>query len=400
MLEKLISYLLYGNLFCGIEHTDHSGEDVLYVTLLKKQKNTIDVSKIFQVKKIDELTSLLKKNQHAILIINTEQVLTKKIESSNKQNLELVFSFFPNIKIDAFYYEIHKQDNLSYVSICRKDYVDELILEYSKNGIVITGFYLGNLLVSGFSEFIGQTIFYTSNATIQKKGALIEDIALDAPQNQIEYDINGIKTNNHFLLSLAGALSHVLKRYAPNTNAVKEKELLFSEFKQLRFFNVFLKFGLGAIFIALLLNYFLFDHYLNNVNELQAISSFNKTTSQKIIALKKEVDSIQKLAEDMLQMESSKSSFFINDIMQGLPSSIVLSELNYQPLIKNIKENDPIINDLHRMLIGGVSTSSETFSVWVSQLEKLNWVSKVEILDYNDVTASSSNFNIKLSLSP
>jgi len=399
MLDRLSSYLLYGNLFCGIEHAG-SGEGVIYVTLLKKQKTSVDVLDRFQVRKVDELASKLKKNQHATLIINTDKVLTKKVEVSSKKEIELVFHAFPNIDLEQFYYEILNQDCSCFVSICRKDYVDELISTYAENNIMITDFFLGNLVVSSISGFMEEDTFYTSNSVIQKKGADIDSIALGSSPDPMGYDVNGLATKHNFMLSLAGGLHQVLNTYISLTNAADKKGSLLLGFKQMQFFNVFLKFGLGTVFVTLLINYFVFNHYFNSVKDLQAVSVYNKETSQKIMTLKKDVDSIQKLAEDMLQMESSKSSFFINDIIQGLPSSIVLSELNYQPLIKNIKDNDPITNDLNRILINGVSNSSETFSVWVSQLEKLNWVSKVEILDYNDVSASISNFNIKLLLSP
>ena len=398
MFEKLKSYLLYGNLFCGIEHTDHGGEEVLYVTLLIKQKSAVDFLEDFKVGKVNELASKLKKNQHASLVINTKNVLTKKVESSVKEDIELVFNAFPNVKLNEFYYEINKQGNVSFISICRKDYVDRLISKYSENNVVITDFYLGNLMISSVCEFIEQGSFYTSNCVIQKKEGCIDSITLDNTINKMDYDINGLKTNNNFLLSLSGGLHQILNGYSPLTNAADKKESLLLGFKQLQFFNVFLKLGLGVIFTALLINYFVFNHYFNGVKDLQAVSQYNNTTSQKIIALKKEVDSIQKLAEDMLQVDSSKSSFFISNIMQGLPNSILLSELNYQPLIKSTKNNEPILNDLSSILISGASANSDIFSAWVSKLEKLAWVSKVEILEYNDVTASSSNFSIKLFL--
>ena len=355
MLDKLSSYLLYGNLFCGIEHTASGDEDLLYVSLLQKQKQTVDITCSFETRSFDELSSELKKNQHATLVINTENVLTKKIVTSSKKDIELVFSAFPNIDLDTFYYEILNQESSCFISICRKDYVNELISKYSENGVIITDFYLGNLIASSISEFIEQPTFYTSNSVVQKKEGFIDSISEEASPNTLEYDINGLKTNNRFLLSLSGALNQVLNCYNPITNATKAKESLINKFKQLQFFNVFLKFGLGVIFVALLANYFVFNHYFNSVKELQAVSTYNKTTNQKIIALKKDVDSIQKLADDMLQMESSKSSFFISDIMKGLPSSVLLSQLNYQPMSKNIKDEEPIVVSENIILIAGES---------------------------------------------
>jgi Tfp pilus assembly protein PilN len=398
MLKDITTYLQFGNRFCGIEHTSENGQDKLYVTLLKKTKKEVDIEKSFNTTTIGALADKLPKNQHAVLIINNEHVLTKKIESDVNNDLKLVYKAFPNIKLDEFYYEVLIQKSIHFVSICRKTDIETLINEYKNVGVYIIDISLGNTVVFSICEFINSKTILTSNAHI-----IIEDnsiIAIDKAVKiiQTDYDVKGIKISNNWLLSFSGVLALILNNHYPYTNIEEYKWLLVNEYKQSHFFTQFLKLGLIFILGLLLINFFFFNHYFNTVNDLQQISQINQTTKNKVLELNQTVSKTQKMVDDMLKSSSSKSSFYVNAIAESVPNTILLSELNYQPLLKRIKAEQPIENNLNAILISGTSNSSESYSKWIADLESIDWVTKVEILSYADVSKSTSDFSIKLNL--
>lgn len=131
MLATLKAYLQFGNRFCGIEHTSKNGQEKLYVTLLKKTKKEVDIENSFDATTIEDLAEKLPKNQHTVLIINNQHVLTKTVKSNQTEELKLVYKAFPNIKLEDFYYEVLVQKSIYSVSICRKTYIEELIRNYS-----------------------------------------------------------------------------------------------------------------------------------------------------------------------------------------------------------------------------------------------------------------------------
>jgi len=137
MLKDVTTYLQFGSHFCGIEHTSEYGQDTLYATILKKTKNEVDVESHFEASSIENLSEQLPKNQHVVLIINNQYVITKKVQDDQIDHLKLVYKAFPNINLEEFYYEILEQKTIHYVSICRKKYVEELITEYSANTISV-----------------------------------------------------------------------------------------------------------------------------------------------------------------------------------------------------------------------------------------------------------------------
>jgi len=398
MLLGLRSYLLYGNLFCGIEHTRNSGNNIVYVTLLKKSKKEIEVESSFESETIEKLSIKLQKKQHAFLIINDGNVFTKRIESPQTDDLKLVYMAFPNINVEDIFYEIIRQGPTYFVAICRKDHVDDLISKYQSSGISVNNVSFGNSLISSVSAFMDKDNIMTSNAVIQMKDNDILSIEGKEYDKAENYDVNGLRTTSKGLLSLSGALTAVIDNYAPQTNFEHQRQLLVNDFKQTRFFTQFLKFGLVFLFGLLMVNFLFFSHYYGKVNTLQQTSQVNQITKKQVLELNAEVDKKQKMVDDMLKSGTSKSSFYTNAIVQSLPKTILLAGLNYQPLLKQIKEGQLISIDTNVLLISGESSNSNLFSAWISDLDKNAWVSKVDILDYNDVSNSSSNFSIKLNI--
>jgi len=373
MLDKFKSYLQFGNRFCGIEHTTKNGEELIVATLLKKHKNQIDFEDSFEASSIKEIINFLPKRQHITLAINNANVITKTIKIEQSKN--------------------------SFVSICRKEYIDNLIEEYTKANVPIINFSLGNMIVSSISKFAkNEEKLTSSNALIPIENKEILDIEKTEIESENKLDINGLTVTNIQLLSFSGALNTVLKEDNTSTNYDDQKQFLKNEYNNTRIFNQFLKFG-GLFLLGLfLVNFLFFNHYFNNVNTLQQASQINLSAKEKVVTLNESVNKTKEMVDNMLKSNSSKSSFYTNAIIQSLPSSILLSEVNYQPLIKRIKADKIIELEHNIILVSGDSNSSESFSKWINDLEINNWIDSIEIIEYSDVSKSKSVFSIKIKM--
>lgn len=398
MLKKLKTYLQYGNLYCGVEHSIQLGEDVIYCTVLKKNKDTLDVEKVFKEVFIENTILKIPKKQPLFLVVNNDNVLTKHIVSEENELEKLVYHAFPNINLEEFFYESITHENRHLISICRKVYINELIDKYKHNGAFVIDISLGNALISNVALFIKDEHVVTSNAFVSLKNQ--EIISID--KNDIieikTYDINGLQVNSNQILSLAASLIGIMPYFNPENNFNNLKDTIKEDYLQSRYYTQFLKFGLLFILVILIVNFLAFNHYFNEVNSLQQTSEMNETSRQKIIKLNGSVNKTQKMVEDMLKGSSSKSSFYVNAIIQGLPNSILLSDLNYQPIVKRIKTGQPIETENNMILISGESSSSEQFSKWVANLEGIIWIEKVEITNYEDVAKHLSKFSLKLNV--
>ncbi|WP_458628621.1 hypothetical protein [Winogradskyella sp. PC D3.3] len=398
MVNKILKYLKYGNRYCGIEHYSDYENDVLQVCLIKQFRNELDVKLTYKVETIEEASKKLSKNQHIALVINNGKVLSKTIESKQGDTLKTVYKAFPNINLDDFYFEVLSEKNIHFISLCRKDYIDSIIKDYSEQNIHIIDISFGNTIISTVKSFTNSRTIHTSNAITTINDSYIVQIKKDEvePNN---YDVNGLTVSNDQILSFSAALQSVLKNSTTTTNFEEKRLSLINDFKQVRFFSQFLKFGGLFLLVLLLLNFFFFNHYYNKVSALKQVSEINQSTKGQILKLNEIVSKKQKMVDDLLKSNGSKSSFYSNSIMLSLPKSILLSGFNYQPLLKRIKAEKVIELERNSISISGASSNSDAFSNWIAFLEQEDWIDKVEIIDYKSTTSNTSDFSIKIVLS-
>lgn len=397
MLNKLQTYLLYGNRFCGLEHTSKGEGESIIVSVVKQSKKELNQEFTFELNSIKDVSEKLTKNQHTFLVINNQNVLSKITHSEQSDAQKLVYKSFPNINIEDFYFEVLSENQIHFISICRKDYVDAIIQEYSKQKVLITSISLGNSIISTIKSFIKEQDIFTSNALVSIEDGYIKSIDKTLTENKF-YEINGLRVSNCEVLSFSGAIQSVLKNNYTTANLAVKHHVLLNEFKQVRFFSQFLKFSGVFILGILLINFLFFNHYFNEVNELQEVTSINESAKQRIIVLNESVSKKQKLANDLLKSNGSRSSFYVNSIMNSLPETIQLSDYEYQPLIKRIKLEKPITLDAKVITVSGRSNDSKLFSNWIVELEEINWINKVDIINYGLALNLVPDFEIRINL--
>ncbi|NQX86678.1 MAG: hypothetical protein HRT67_12375 [Flavobacteriaceae bacterium] len=397
MIDRFLTYYNYGDRFLGIEHTQKKDETLIKATLLKQSKNQVLIEDYIEAHSIKSIPKKRSKNQHIHLVINNDKVLTKTIESDQNNGLQLVYKAFPNINLDEFYYEILSQMQTHHIALCRKAYLEDIIKQYSEHKLAVIAISLGHTIIGTLCNFLSEDFVFTSNAKIHIEGSKLGKIIKTEPLSE-SYEINGLQVTNNQLLSFSAALQTVLKNNKVLTNFSDRTSELHSDYKESRFFYLFLKTGIFFILGLLLINFFFFNFYFNKVGELTQLSKANQSTKNQILKLDDIVSKKEKMVHNLLKSNSSKSSFYANAIMQSLPNSILLDVFNYQPLLKRIKANKNIDFSKNTIILEGNSNNSQTFSNWLSLLDHKDWISKVNILDYGSASSKVSNFKIEIVL--
>jgi len=395
MLNIIWTYLQYGKHFCGVELSTQNQTEILNATVLLQSKKELNISASFKENTVESLSKKLSKHQHIVLIVNNDKVLSKTIENKQTDALKLVYSAFPNINLEDFYFEVLSQKNTHFINICRKDYINTLVETYAKHQLLILNISLGNHSLSNLVGFLHEKTIYSSNAKITLENDDITQIE-KGPAASENYDVNGSSVSNDQLLSFSGALQPILKNISTNTNFSIEKRRLEDSYKQTRFFNLFIKFGGLFVLGLLLINFFFFNHYFDSVNELEQVSEINQVTKNQIIILNETVSKKQKMVDDLLKSNGSKSSFYSHTITQSLPKTILLSDYHYQPLLRRIKEDTSVEISEDIISVSGSSIKSTDFSEWINTLEKMEWIAKVAIVEYRNTSSKKSEFKISI----
>ncbi len=395
-----MTYMAYGKTYCGVDYCSLEGSETIRATLLKKNKNTLDVSGAFECDGIEGLSQRLPKGQHVHLSVNGQQVLTKIVDGNHPEAIKTVHRAFPNLDLDGFHYEVLQQKGSSMVSICRKEHIEGLLDRFKERKIWIKGFSLGIMPLATVLRYLNDGGLALSNGqkVILANGSITGIQASPGSSGSLKkLDVNGIEVPEEKLLSLAGALRGFLGS-GTLSNFGEVNGSLDAAHKGHRFTSLSLKFGMGSILLLLLINFGFFNYYFEKTGQLAQLSQVNQESKASLLHLTETVDRKETMVEDLIKNGRSKSSFYVNAIVSLMPESIRLNGIDYQPLLKRLKENEPVQVDGNRILVSGSSLDSNGFSKFIRALEALEWTDKVDIVDYGTESGTISTFIIKISM--
>ncbi|MFT5893058.1 MAG: hypothetical protein ACI9Y7_003177 [Dokdonia sp.] len=403
MLDSLTRNIIYGHTYCSLEHTGTDIQPIITILICKKHKGELDVVDIANASAIKDVRASHTKLKYAHLVINNNQVLLKTIENTHSlSDVVLVNQTFPNIDLDAFYHEIIRSKEKAYVYICRKAYVDQLIKNYEEASIFIIHWSLGSTPMVSLLPFLKEASQIQTPITIAEleDGEIVAIHPTEVGSYQEEYyDIEGIKVAGTYINGLGAivkTVGGVDENRISNNFETKEKEQQ-SYFQQHRFFAIGLPLAVGVLFAIFLVNFLFYSHYYDEVAVLQEIGNTN--TLQKKLLVKKDsiVNQKQKLFEDVIASASSSASYFIDEIIQEMPETILLEGLQYHPLQKKIRKNKAVEIKENTIVITGETSENSDLSSWISSLENLEFTDSVSLsIENSEKKGKNIRFSIAL----
>jgi hypothetical protein len=337
---------------------------------------------------------LNKTEQPTMLIVNDKQVLHKQVNSTDRNDQKILQKAFPNLSDNKFYYEIWRLKEASIVALCRKDYIDELIISLSPF-FTIAGISLGITSISCLMQFEFPLNLTTNSYSLDFTN---EDNYLSQQNHQqptTQYNINDLDISNNQLLPFCGVLSIVA---GTNTTGTISRIHLHAkeEYLQKSFFKKALRIMLGLLLLLLLFNFILFNHYFKKAAEADVKVASGNVSLQKYVRLREAIKEKEYKVKGIVNEITAKSSLRINELVKDLPTSILLTEINYHPLEKNIKQDEPIQIQTGTILISGSTINNSDFTKWVQKLEELKWVKDVIIISFGKNEENKTLFSIKV----
>ncbi len=397
MKIALINNLKYGKTFSAVEYQTVNGDDELQLLVLKKIKNDFVVQEEKRRNSIEEIKEKISQSQHVFTIINNTKVLSKTINKEKDFKKALLLAF-PTVNLTDFFYEIAQLKEKTHITICRKTYVDNILNSYKQQNINCIGFSLGNCSALQLASFTSNDEIFTSNAKISCEDNEVISIDTNSNIDKTSQEINGLSISNYCVLGLSGILKFYTQKASENSNLQSISDELSKKYFVNRYFNIGLKFGLALLMISLLVNFLVFDNYKNKVENLTVKNQVYETKKEQLVELKNEVLSKKKLADEVLNSATSKTSLMFSEIGKTIPGTIKLSKLDYQPILKKVESQKEITLDKNTMIIEGESTDGKNFSNWLNTLEQLKFVNSVEVINYGLNNKKKTTFEIKIQL--
>lgn len=396
MVTKLRTYLKEGFTYSGLEITESEKRERYFLLELKKSKGELVITNKKELTSLEELPKSIQKKYPIFLCINTKNILTKKVAAVNGTDANsIVNQAFPNIDLNNFYYEIIQQTSGPIVTLSRKESVDTILKKLQELKIKISRFSLGVSPLENVAPYLEENEILLSNLQVQLSDKVITNITPVESENKQLYTVNGLELSSSYLLPFSAILGN-LNNSLSSTNFEAVTDNLKWEFKNFRIFNQVMKIAL-AFFIALLLgNFFVYNAYHEDVGQLNAAMEATSSKKDELTFLDASVKRKQERVETLSNSSNSKATYYLDLFAQNIPNSILLSEIKYQPLAKPVRENKPILLEDGVLLVSGISKDVNDFSFWIEELEKYEWVTSAETLDYDYAGKTTSNFLIEI----
>ncbi|WP_108867458.1 hypothetical protein [Aquimarina aquimarini] len=397
MRSLLSSYNPIGKTLVALEYSIQQEELVVFGLELVQKKGELNIAQTFTLKELEKLQSVLKTTAGVHLVITDDQVLYKEVFNTGT-DAEVVGEAFPNLNLNDFYYQILRSTEKSFIAVSRKEYVENCIQEFKGIKGKIVTISLGALATIALAAYAEGEILHSHTVAIGFKNE--EIISINTKKEEVieHYTIEGLAFSSTHTLSLATALDAVIKNNKISGNLDARNKKLQKAYKESRFFKNTLQIGVGFLLVALLINFFVFNANYKKWQGLQEELQVYTVQKEQITNKQAEVTTKEALVESILATGFSKSSWFINSIVQAQPSTIILTSFAYQPLKKPIRKDKSIILEKEMIAISGTSIDKSDFTIWLRTIEGLEFVDSVTITQYGINKKNTSDFELTINI--
>lgn len=386
-----------GKHYIGVEHFSFLNEEKIAILQTENKKGEVVITKKDKVTYLGFIPEKWNKKLPFFLVLNTNQVLHKEVVGVENIDEKLLFKAFPNTNLEEFYFEIWRLNNRSMVALSRKSYVDDVITVYKQQGISISGISLGACGVVEICDYFAKEEVVTNHQVISWRDddSMITTSALEMEET---LQLNGLSINNSQILSFCGIL-RLINQNTQNTGSIIDcSNKLYENHIQQSFFAVGLKVMLSTLFLLLFFNFIAFSHYYSLASETSENILLHNSLDSRIASIKQRVNRKEQKVKNGLSDNFSESTIIINEIARRIPSTILLSELVYQPLEKKIKDDETIIINDKTILISGKIVENMAFTKWIESVELLKQIDNVVITHFGKNDMNETEFSVKLTL--
>ncbi len=390
---------LCGRRYTAIEHAFVNGKVIYHCLTLDTSKKTLSVAQKKSHSSVEKCCENISKKHPILLVINNQQVLSKIVEKQFDNSLEAANFCFPNLLIEDFYIEITTHKTLSMVSICRKEIVEKIIETYKIKNRAITGFSIGNSALRNSIPYFNNTSFQSSNASFHlDNNKQLKSIEWEQKTTLKTYNLNGLKISNYDLLGFSAILNFYTQQNQHLHNFLDRNRELLKNFSHRKGYYHGTRIGTGVLFTILLLNTLFFFKYQNEIKVFKESMPFNKVHDDQRTAMKIEIEQKKGLVNTIAAHSNSTVSWYLDELGISIPSTVLLSKIHYQPILKKVKQDKEILFDARKIIISGTTSVDENFTEWIKNLESKSWVKSCAVLGYGTGKNTKTSFTIHLAL--
>ncbi len=390
--------------FAGVEIVSWTPVPIFHVVVLKIVKEeVITIAKQLNCNDFEELQYFfdqLKNGQNIPihLMLSQRGIIHKQVQHIGSNPLQQVL---PNAKPSEFQYQVY--DFVNIISVVRQEAITPILTDFKAHHFYILNISLGDFGIYHLLPFIAdfEEISTATHRFVFEKiddNFQLENFEKNEDNFEDKIITLGEEQQDSRLLGAFAAAFDGLMLQTETAEKITLIEDSKEEFIQKALFK-FLGFSVLAIFfIALLINFLLFTNYTDKNSVLQMQVNLQQSTLQQLDSLKKEVEGKQAFLKDNTFNQTSKISYYADEIARTLPNDIQLTSLNLFPKQKEKRSEENTLPQFNQEIsITGKTQESLSFNDWKKELENLEWVKTIQIISFGEENGIST-FEILLTL--
>ncbi|MGE0567526.1 MAG: hypothetical protein AB7O73_06215 [Bacteroidia bacterium] len=385
---------------CSIEAVFSENGVQFFYTLLKQNKQSLDIVLKGEISSIKDLpVKIIKSKIPVILIVNGRGIIIKPsiCEESNPTE-EFVLNQLPAINPEEFYIQYFSQDNQQgFISFCRKEQVNGVIDEIKKLKLALANVYIGATTVLGLKPFFSQfnNIPTTKNA-VEITNEKVEKFTVSDNQTS-SIQIGDMQVEKEHVLGLSAGMTYLMQRrintsYDKLISDLMERHIESNKFRFLTLLTV------AILFVIAVTNMLVYSNRYDLNNKLETELAVYQGKYEQINQMLSDYQSKKGLIEDAGLLNRNRLSEYADRIATTIPKEVVLTSLHFNPEIESDDYQDSVkkFNSSH-IIVQGNCKKSLVINEWLNVLKMQNFIGQVNLVKFNyDKNDLMPNFEINV----
>ncbi|RVU91215.1 hypothetical protein EH230_10070 [Flavobacterium columnare] len=363
--------------------------DIFYVLTVLKKGNKLNIVAARTFDSFEKFLKAIDTKIPIVLSIDGKGILNKKIDNQNEADV----NWLKTVDFNSIYHTTFQNEAVGFISFCRNALVEETIHFFHANQFQILDVYIGAFPVAFLKNHIKNTTIKAGELELIFEENELESFVKNDTTTSIQVGEDNLLSSH--LPLYASAIHFFLQPevITKTENKIKLEEIIYEK--------AFNKLGLTMLvsfFILLSISYTAIQYFNGKIADLNMEVIYSNQSYKQIKKLEKRREQQFMILNESGLISNKFISHYTFDILQTIPHDIKLNELNYAPIDKEIRIDKKILVTPNTIVIKGQTYKEGVFNNWLTDLKKLNWMRKFEIVNLKKDKKNKSQFEIKIIL--
>jgi hypothetical protein len=309
-------------------------------------------------------------------------VLVKKTKRAEELTNAVLQALFPGLKFTEFYVQNFVSEEYSFVSLIRKETLDQVLSALNNNACQVLNVSIGPFVIDHvipqLNVYNDSLMFDGNSISLNRNKSWNDYMPNVQNESEFEFKLDIEVIEEQFLLAYASAFQLVLNySLVPIQIEVEEIKLDKADFYAKLVFEKRVTIVAALLFFSLLFNFFLF-HYYNSENQ-----NFTGIVGQRseVLVNRKKVESDikekERLVEKLGWNNGFSYAFICDQIGQIVPGSVTLTEVSINS--NSLKDVAQTQFGTRQVKISGQAQDVYAINRFIYAFKNRKWVKQVRL---------------------